>query len=106
MSNADWARFAPSLAHLIATVEEFEPVLCGWSSGPQPSSTNYDPTTPEYLSICIDNPWQEPDQWVSLTAEGCHWWDADGRWECSHGDLWAYLSQLPRRLHTFGRLVD
>lgn len=106
MQIPDWARFAPSLAHLVPTIEEFDPVLCGWGSGPQPQARDYDPTEPEHLAVCVDNPWGEVDQWVTLTATGCHWFDEDGRWECSHGDLWAYLSQLPRRLHTFGRLTQ
>jgi hypothetical protein len=106
MASRDWARFAPSLSHLAATIEEFEPVICGWSSGPQPQAAGYDPAEPEHLSIDVDTPWQDPSPWIHITAEGCYWWDDDGRWECSHGDLWAFLSQIPRRLHTFGRQTE
>lgn len=108
MADTSWAQHAPSLSHLLQQILEFEPVLAGYASGPQPGAADYDPTTPEHLSILADDPWgDDPNQWVTITAEGCQWHDSDGRlWVCSHGDLFAYLAQLPRRLHTFGRCAE
>ena len=101
-----WAQFAPSLAHLVPEILKREAVLSGYGSGPQPQSTIYDPSEPEHLALIADDPWGDvTDQWVTLTADGCFWFDEDGRWECSHAELFAYLDQLPRRLHTFGRCV-
>lgn len=107
MTDTSWARFAPSLAHLVPQILEFDPVLAGYSSGPQPQATGYDPAEPEHLVVLADDPWgDESNQWVRITANGCQWFDSDGLpWVCSHGDLFAYLAQLPRRLHTFSRCV-
>lgn len=108
MADLSWAQHAPSLSNLLQQVLEFEPVLAGYASGPQPAGTSYDPAEPEHLAILPDDPWQDsPNQWVFITAAGCYWRDEDGlRWECSHADLFAYLSQLPRRLHTFSRCAE
>lgn len=96
-----WARFAPSLAHLLPQLEEFEPVLAGYTSGPQPQSTLYDPAEPESLSILTDNPWGE-EEWITIHADGCSWTDEWGEtYQLTHAALWQYLRQLPKPLHTF-----
>lgn len=101
-----WAQFAPSLAHLLPEILKREAVLNAFGSGPQPQARDYDPNEPEYLALIPDDPRGGVDFWVTLTANGCFWFDQDGRWECSHSEFFAYLDQLPRRLHTFGRCVE
>ena len=99
-----WAEFAPDLAHLVPIVESFDDVLAGWSSYPQATSTSNEQ---QHLAVLVDNPWNEVDQWVSVYADRCEWWDDCGeKYKCTHDQLWAYLKQLPRRLHTFGQATD
>jgi len=100
----DWARFAPSLAHLLPQLLEHEAVLAGYSSGPQPEAAAYDPEEPENLSVLIDNPWGE-EQWITIDASGCHWFDCGEPYRSSFDQLLAYLAQLPRPLHTFGTVA-
>lgn len=103
----EWARFAPSLSHLLPMITAQEAVICGWSSGPQPQASDFDPAEPQHFSVLVDDPWQTPDHWVTLTADGCRWFEDDGeQWECSHEAFFAYLAQLPRRLHTFGHCAE
>lgn len=96
----NWARFAPGLASLAERLEPFQAVICGCTSYPQPVN----PTEPESLAIQPDDP-RQPDLWVTITADGCTWFEDGELWECSHSELFAYLEQLPRQLYTFGRYV-
>lgn len=99
-----WAQFAPDLAYLVPVVESFDDVLGGWSSGPQHVKSGKEE---QELSVLVDNPWNEVDQWVAIYHDRCEWFNDFGeKYKCTHDQFWAYLRQLPRRLHTFGQLAD
>jgi hypothetical protein len=106
-SEYNWAQFAPSLAHLLPALEEHEPVLCGWGSGPQPGTTGTDwAGDAENLTVCVIDPNTGPDLWVAITATGCFWYDDGGRYDLTFDQFLRYLAQLPRPLYAFSRCAD
>jgi hypothetical protein len=102
MSLAEFAsQYAPALADIASQLEEFDAVICGCSAGPQKPDA---PEQRQHLAICIDNPWREPDQWVTVySASHCEWWSHGEEYRLSLADLLAYLRQLPRPLHSFSK---
>jgi len=104
--SPDWARFAPSLAHLLPQLLEHDAVLAGYSSGPQPGYSGYAPGCPESFAVLVENPWGE-EQWVLIRADGCEYCDAEGDlFSLSHAEFWQYLRQLPRPLYSFCRPIN
>jgi hypothetical protein len=96
-------QYAPTLAHLVPALEEHDAVICGYSAGPQK------PDDPEAqnLCICIYNPWQKPDQWVTIySSSHCEWWSHGEQYQLTFEQLLAYLRQLPRPLHSFSRYCE
>lgn len=103
---SDIFEYAPTLKHLVPKIMEFNSVLGGWSSGPQPQARDFDPSEPQHIDILIDSPWGECDQWVTLYADRAEYLTDWGElYRLTHEDVWAYLSQLPKRLHHFGTII-
>ena len=102
MSLSDFSsQYAPALADLAEQLDELDAVLCGYGAGPQKPD---DPDQRQRLYVCIDNPWREPDQWVTIySSSHCEWWDDGEKWRLTFDDLLAYLRQLPRPLHSFSK---
>jgi hypothetical protein len=102
MSLSDFAsQYAPVLADIASQLEEFDAVICGCSAGPQKPDA---PDQRQHLAICIDNPWREPDQWVTIySASECEWWSDGERYCLTLNGLLNYLRQLPRPLHSFSK---
>jgi hypothetical protein len=95
------SQYAPALADLAEQLDALDPVLCGYGAGPQKPD---DPDQRQRLYVCIDNPWREPDQWVTIySTSHCEWWDEGEEWRLTFDDLLAYLRQLPRPLHSFSK---
>ena len=102
MSLSNYAsQYAPDLADIARQLEGFDALLAGYSAGPQKPDA---PEQRQHIDILIDNPWREPDQWITIySASHCEWWDEGEEWRLTFDDLLAYLRQLPRPLHTFSK---
>ena len=96
-------QFAPDLLPLVPQLEARGAVLAGYGGGPQkPDDEDQLP----HLDVLVDHPWQE-EQWVTIySADCCRWWDAGDLYQCTLQQFLAYLDQLPKPLHTFGRWIE
>ena len=94
-------QYAPDLADIARQLEGFDALLAGYSAGPQKPDA---PEQRQHIDILIDNPWREPDQWVTIySASHCEYWSEGEEYHLTLADLLAYLRQLPRPLHSFSK---
>ena len=95
------SQYAPDLADIARQLEGFDALLAGYSAGPQKPDA---PEQRQHIDILIDNPWREPDQWVTIySSSHCEWWSDGEEYRLTFDDLLAYLRQLPRPLHSFSK---
>jgi hypothetical protein len=91
---------SPELLEIARQLEGFNALLSGFGAGPQKPD---DPDQRQRISVLIENPWRE-EQWVTIySASYCEYWSEGETYHLTLADLFDYLRQLPRPLHTFGK---
>jgi len=105
MNIVDFAeKLAPDLIHLALKLEAFDAVICGCSAGPQKPDA---PEQRQHLDILIDNPWREPNQWITVYSEThCEWWSHGEEYRLTFDALLSYLAQLPKPLHSYSTHME
>ena len=98
--------YAPTLKHLEKQLRPYDPVIIGWTAGPQPGSSNPDLWgTEPYILIQVEEPYRregEPDAILIRSETDCVVFSDFGEtYSITFQKVLDYLAQLPRPLWSF-----
>jgi hypothetical protein len=98
--------YAPTLKHLEEQLRPHDPVIIGWTAGPQPGTQNADMWGNDpYILLQVEEPYRregEPDAIVIRSETDCVvFTDFGETYPITFQKVLDYLAQLPRPLWSF-----
>ena len=98
--------YAPTLKHLADQLHQHDPVIIGWTAGPQPGTQNADIWGNDpYILLQVEEPYRregEPDAIVIRSETDCVvFTDFGETYPITFQKVLDYLAQLPRPLWSF-----
>ena len=98
--------YAPTLKHLADQLHQHDPVIIGWSAGPQSGTQNADMWGNDpYILLQVEEPYRregEPDAIVIRSETDCVvFTDFGETYPITFQKVLDYLAQLPRPLWSF-----